>query len=88
MDMNKLQNRTLHRERLSLSSLNVVLTQASRHVPATAQMLSKDVNEERALRLIKMMKLQFTKETAPVHWMRSVASLGSLSEEMAGNDVG
>jgi hypothetical protein len=80
--MNKLQNRTLHRERLSLSSLNVVLTQASRHVPATAQTPYQDVNEERALRLIKMMKLQFTTETAPV------ASLGRLSEEMAGSDVG
>ena len=88
MDMNKQQNRTPHRERLSLLSLNVALTHASRHVPPTAQMPYKDVNEERALRLIKMMKLQFKKEAAPVHWTHLAASLGRLSEEMVGNDAG
>lgn len=55
--------------------------------PANAPAAHTDANDERALHLINMMKLQFRKQAHPVHWMDSLARLRDLPEEMAGSDA-
>lgn len=87
--MKKRLNRTHPSESLSLLSLKIALTHARNEVPVEAhtQISREDANEERALQLIRMMKLQFKKDALPVHWMGSSARFGSLHEEMAGTDV-
>jgi hypothetical protein len=87
--MNKRQTYTYHSDSLSLLPLNVVLTNARNNVLPQTQTPRKDVNEERALRLIEMMKLQFKKRAHPVHWMDSSTQLGCSDSynETAGADV-
>jgi len=67
--MNKSQNRTYRPENLSLSPLNLVLTNARNDVPPRTS--HKDVNEELASKLIEKMNLQFQKRKRPVHWVGS-----------------
>lgn len=85
--MNKRQNRTHHPESLSLLSLKVVLTQARDQVPPRVQTAHRDANEEQALQLIRMMKLQFTEHAHPAHWKGSLAASGNLHKETVGTDA-
>lgn len=85
--MNRRQNRTHHPESLSLLSLKVVLTHARDQVPPRVQTAHRDANEEQALQLIRMMKLQFTKHAHPVHWKGSLAASGNLHKETVGTDA-
>ncbi len=79
--MNKRHSRTHHPESLSLLSLKVVLTQARDQVPPRMQTAHRDANEEQALQLIRMMKLQFTEHAHPV------AASGNLHKETVGTDA-
>lgn len=87
--MNKRQTRTYRSESLSLLPLNVMLTNARKDLPPRVQTPRRDVNEERALQLIEMMKLQFKKRSHPLHWMDSSTQLACSDSynETAGADV-
>jgi len=87
--MNKRQTRTYRSESLSLLPLNVVLTNARNDLPPRMQIPRRDVNEEPALQLIEMMKLQFKKHTHPLPWMGSSSqhTCSDLYNETAVADV-
>lgn len=57
--MNKKQTRTYRSESLSLSPLNLVLTNARKDLPPRVH--RRDTNEELASKLIEKMKRQFAK---------------------------
>ena len=57
--MNKQKMRTYHSEAMSLLTLRIVLTDARKDVPP--QISKNDMNEERAVRLIRKMKRQYKK---------------------------
>jgi len=87
--MNKRQTRTYRSESLSLLPFNVVLIKTRNDLPPRMQLSRRDVNEERALQLIEMMKLQFEKHTYPLHWMSSSSqrTCSDLYNETAVADV-
>lgn len=77
MNMNKRQNHTYRSESPSLLPLKIVLTNARNDLVPRTHLSCRDANEELALRLIEMMKLQFKKHSDPVHRMGSSIRHGS-----------